>query len=467
MAGGIVLVVDDSPTILKVVELVLTKAGYDVMTAADGDDGIELARSRRPDLILLDFVMPKMNGYQVCRALHEDGALSDVPVVLMSAKGDQVGDRFVKVMGIVDYITKPFSPEAIVGVVQHTIGKYREQSPPDESPALLPEPSPQAAMEAADDAAEARKAALQRLRDEICRAAAQGLVAGAAEQSITLEEVDVGRWLADGVSVDLIEVLLGDLRGSAPELAGPSDAVLTGDLRVVPLAEVLQLLAQQEQSGSLTVTRGESQVDMVFRAGRIEHGTAVGVSDEFLLGRFILERELIAQEDLDLFLKSRSGASKLFGHQLVKLGYISEVELKEALRQQTCELVYETLRWNFGRFTFRPTKELPPMAADAALGLFVDAILMEGFRRVDEWHLIEREIDDFDQVFLRNEDSVSRMGRGQLTRDELAILELVNGRNSVKEITRQSRMGSFEVSKILYRLLSVKLIRKRVQPLAV
>src|SRR5215213_6666815 len=124
MSGETVLVIDDSPTILKVVQLVLTKAGFDVDTAPDGEAGLHAARDKRPDLILLDFVMPRMNGYQVCRALAGDDGLKDIPVVLMSAKGDQVGERFVKVMGIVDYITKPFSPEAITAVVQHTVAKY-------------------------------------------------------------------------------------------------------------------------------------------------------------------------------------------------------------------------------------------------------------------------------------------------------------------------------------------------------
>ncbi|KAB2896358.1 MAG: response regulator, partial [Kofleriaceae bacterium] len=121
MAGERVLVIDDSPTIVRVVQLVLTKAGFEVVAAPDGEAGLEAARAQAPDLILLDFVMPKMNGYQVCRELANDEALREIPVVLMSAKGDQVGERFVKVMGIVDYITKPFSPEAITAVVQHTI----------------------------------------------------------------------------------------------------------------------------------------------------------------------------------------------------------------------------------------------------------------------------------------------------------------------------------------------------------
>src|SRR4051794_11068430 len=140
MAGELVLVIDDSPTITKVVQLVLTKAGYRVQTAADGEQGLAAVRADRPDLILLDFVMPRMNGYQFCRELTADAKLRDIPVVLMSAKGDQVGERFVKVMGIVDYITKPFSPEAITAVVQHTIRKYAQKNgEPTETPAAADE----------------------------------------------------------------------------------------------------------------------------------------------------------------------------------------------------------------------------------------------------------------------------------------------------------------------------------------
>src|SRR5712672_2657944 len=137
MAGERVLVIDDSPTITKVVQLVLTKAGYEVSTAPDGEAGLEAVRAARPELILLDFVMRRMNGYQFCRELTADAKLRDIPVILMSAKGDQVGERFVKVMGIVDYITKPFSPEAITAVVQHTIGKYSGPGPDEENPSLV------------------------------------------------------------------------------------------------------------------------------------------------------------------------------------------------------------------------------------------------------------------------------------------------------------------------------------------
>jgi hypothetical protein len=194
---------------------------------------------------------------------------------------------------------------------------------------------------------------------------------------------------------------------------------------------------------------------------------ARGVPDEFLLGRFVVDGELMQRAELDAVLETRPAQPKLLGQQLVKLGHISAPDLRSSLIRQSSELVYELLRWRHGSFRFTAGAEPPPSVIDAALGLDVEAVLMEGYRRVDEWHLIERAIDDFDIVFLRNEDQVSQMGRGRLTREELAVLELVNGKHTVQEIIRKSRMGSFEVSKMLYRLLSLKLVRRRAQPVAV
>jgi CheY-like chemotaxis protein len=403
VAGETVLVIDDSPTILKVVQLVLTKAGFLVHTASDGEEGIARARAERPDLILLDFVMPKMNGYQVCRAIAESPELKNVPVVLMSAKGDQVGERFVKVMGIVDYITKPFSPEAITAVVQHTIEKY-----------------PRSAREAAPSPPPTSE-----------RAAAPATPPPPTE---------------------------------APD-TGPA---LQGNLRVVPMAEVLGLLSAQRQWGLLTVTRSDgARIEIAFKAGKIELALASGLPDEFLLGRYLVEASTLSRQDLDLFLDGRTPTTKPLGEQLVKMNYVDDNELKEALRKQTQERIYELLRWPAGRFSFVSTRELPALAGEAALALDVDGLMMEGIRRVDEWHLIEREIDDFDAVFLRNEEAVQNLGRARLTRDEVAVLELVNGKHSVKDIVRQSRMASFDVSKMLFRLLSIKMVRRRVPAVAV
>ena len=470
MAGETVLVIDDSPTILKVVQLVLTKEGYNVVTASDGDEGIEVARESRPDVILLDFVMPRMNGYQVCRAMHQEAALKDVPVVLMSAKGDQVGERFIKVMGIVDYITKPFSPEAITGVVQHTLAKYGEDGVEDpthpEGIEAEIEMDPEVAAEAARVARKAQRATLEGFRMTLCRVAAKAAAMGAADRGEALDDDAISVDMEKNLSLDTLDRLLGKLRSAAPDMAG-NDAALAGDLGLVPLAEVLLLLGQQEQKGTLLVSRGLATVEVHFQGGVVHQAVAKGIPEEFLLGRFVLEQELADQQELDQLVEKSKASGQLLGATLIAEGVLGEDDLNLAIRKQTQELVYELLRWRTGRFAFYTAAQLAPLAAAAALGLSVDSILMEGFRRVDEWHLIEREIDNFEIVFLRNEEAVGRMGRGRLTREELTILELVNGKNTVKEIVRTSRMGSFEVSQILYRLLSIKLIRKRVQPVAV
>ncbi len=470
MAGEKILVIDDSPTILKVVQLVLTKAGFLVNTAADGEAGVAAARETRPDLILLDFVMPKMNGYQVCRALADDDDLCDVPVVLMSAKGDQVGERFVKVMGIVDYITKPFSPEAITAVVSHTVDKYTAGELVDDG-AIVDESdasSPEDLSDAADAAQNARRDALGELREGVARAVAASVIAHSAFLDMDLDSAHLVEAARTALGDNRLEALLGEIRVAAPELADEGDAVLTGDLTVVPLADILTLLQSQQQTGVLTVTRGGAKVELFFQDGRIDLALAVGIADEFKLGRFLVDASGLNVADLETALENwQDNPTGLIGSNLVKQGAVTMEELHEALSRQTSELIYELLRWNYGRFTLRTAEREFPAAAEASLNLTVDGILMEGFRRVDEWHLIEREVDTFDLVFLRNDDAIASMGRGRLTREELAVLELVNGKNSVKDIIRHSRMSSFDVSKMLYRLLSIKLIRKRVAPVAV
>ena len=125
--GGRVLVVDDSATIRKVVAAILERHGYEVDTAADGIDALEKMRTEAPyQLVLLDFVMPRMNGYQFCRELRADVLLKKTPVVLMSARTHAIGDRFVEQTGAADALRKPFDARALVAVVGGVIARRDE-----------------------------------------------------------------------------------------------------------------------------------------------------------------------------------------------------------------------------------------------------------------------------------------------------------------------------------------------------
>jgi hypothetical protein len=146
---------------------------------------------------------------------------------------------------------------------------------------------------------------------------------------------------------------------------------------------------------------------------------------------------------------------------------LSPANLRKAMAKQTAALVFESLRWGSGRFRFRPESELPQVARDASLDLPVDGLILEGLRRVEEWRVIEQEIRDFDMTFVRNEDKLATFSRGQLLREEVAIAELVNGRNTVRDLIQISGMGSYDVTQVLFRLLRSKLIRRRVAPVVV
>lgn len=410
MPGEHLLVIDDSPTVLKVVEIALTKAGYRVDVAADGDSGLALVRERStvPDLILLDGMIPDSDSAEICRRLAGDRALARVPVVVMATKSDDLAARFAKAPNVVDYISKPFSPEALQAVVSHVVAGRTSKAQSDGG----------------------------------------GSGAAAVDQALSRS------------------------RGSEGELLAEGDA-LAGDLAIISLAQVLELLAEQAHTGLLRVGNGRTgaRVEICFRDGRIDLASATGVAEEFLIGRFAVDAGHVAPQALAEVIEARAGATAggtppLLGADLVARGLLAPGQLAQVLARQTGELSYEALRWTDGRFHFRRSAAagLPAPARDAALALNVDRLLLEGFRRVDEWRVIEQEIASFDEVYVRNEHKIADLPRGTFTREELAVLEQVNGRNSVREIVRALRMGSFDVSKVLFRLLRAKLVRRRVSP---
>ncbi|MBV8958687.1 MAG: response regulator [Actinobacteria bacterium] len=114
MPAGTVLVVDDDPVIQKLLQVNFELEGYKVITASDGIEGLERARADLPDAIILDIMMPKMNGLDVARALKGDDDTKGIPALLLSAKA-QASDVAVGMeIGADDYVTKPFDPAELL-----------------------------------------------------------------------------------------------------------------------------------------------------------------------------------------------------------------------------------------------------------------------------------------------------------------------------------------------------------------
>jgi len=105
-----VLVVDDDPVIQKLLQVNFEMEGYTVITAGDGLEGLERARAERPDVIICDIMMPRMDGLEVTRALKGDPDTQGIPILLLSAKAQQADVAAGQATGADDYVTKPFDP---------------------------------------------------------------------------------------------------------------------------------------------------------------------------------------------------------------------------------------------------------------------------------------------------------------------------------------------------------------------
>jgi len=113
-----VLLVDDEPTIIKMVGKRLELAGYEVLVATDGEDAITKATLGKPDVVLLDLMLPKKSGFEVCAAIRRDPALKNVPIIIFTGKGQEMDERLCREIGASAYITKPHGSKALLEQVE-------------------------------------------------------------------------------------------------------------------------------------------------------------------------------------------------------------------------------------------------------------------------------------------------------------------------------------------------------------
>lgn len=118
MAARRVLIVEDEPHIVLSLTFLLERAGYQTAVATDGDAALALARRLRPDVVLLDVMLPRRNGYEVCQAIKADPELSTMPVIMLSARGQEVEVLKGLALGASAYVTKPFGNAEILEAIR-------------------------------------------------------------------------------------------------------------------------------------------------------------------------------------------------------------------------------------------------------------------------------------------------------------------------------------------------------------
>ncbi len=405
-----ILIVDDSEAVQQAV--IKTLSEIDRHTFAGAPSALAAlaeARRQRPDVILIDLSLGGMGGLALCESLAQDAVLREVPVVLMTAAQDPLADSLKDLMAPQALLTKPFSAEALRKVVRENLeeGSFLRK------------------------AGEDRRQALERWANDIG-------AANPEERSAKLEAC------------------------LSHYGAGPGVA-MSGDLAIIALAELFQMLTLQGQTGILRVETTSLDLEIYFWEGKIDFVHALRALPALLLGRILITEGALAPRELELFLRYRR-PRRLLGQQLVQLGYVSVDELREALARQSSELVYELLRQRAGRFTFRLAQDAPRFAQEFRLGLSTDALLMEGYRRVDELQLMEAKLGSKSHVLNPDKHAVERFGHQNLTPEEQLVLALCDGVRSIQQLVDRAPLSAFDALKSLYRLVEARLLLPLAEP---
>src|SRR5262245_2868205 len=123
-----ILVVDDEPEAVELVEFNLKQAGFDVATAADGDEALKKAKANVPALMVLDLMLPEIDGLEVCKLMRRDATTAKIPILMLTAKASEIDRVLGLELGADDYVTKPFSPRELVLRVKKILERGKQKT---------------------------------------------------------------------------------------------------------------------------------------------------------------------------------------------------------------------------------------------------------------------------------------------------------------------------------------------------
>lgn len=428
-----ILYFDPNTTTAKLATATLRLAGYEVHNATSKQEAVELFKAHGPHgdrtiaALLLDASAdPKLSAAVLAALVALPGA-SELPGILMVSR--RRPDPIPGTAGL-PRIRRPFSSPALLKVVERTIAEHRQHN---------------------------READVHQ----------PGEREGRLRQIL---EKHLGEQLGDELDDATVAKVLAEIEASeeVPKLAG--DEALQGEVSVLGVDALLETVGRSGLTGVLSVSDEDRKGELYVDAGRLRLGAYRGSDEDLKLGRFVVEGGFMRHEELEAYIIGRDPEGRPLGRRLVDGGFLTRKDLAEVVLKQAREIGCHLLAFTQGTVAFRPNKEPHPLVAYVSQAskadLAIAEVLLDGLRRVDSAATMGPHMPQLDDVFLRLDEKVSRLGRETFDSSELAVLELVNGRHSVKDIARRTRTGTFAVANVLYRLGKAEVVRKRVPPIA-
>ena len=427
------LVIDDSQTIRTVVQMALQGAGHRVVASDTAEGGLLAARENPPDLVLLDYLLPDRTGDEVCRRLAADPRTARIPILVLSARGEQLRAQAASWPGVVGIMSKPFTSAALLARVTEVLG----QGGDGDAWTFSEQNSVAQAM------FQVLKPALREVPAwEVARAGAQASTFF-AQRLLTPAAIS-------GLMTTITPVMTGVLERRREEQA----PALSGCLRRIPLSDVLRLIEGWGRAGRLEVVV-EGQRSVI----HLDHGRVVGIAAP-------IEQERAALREAFPTLAEALVAGAL--RRVVDEGLPTAVVLHadpstlplERLRAQlriSGERELDRLWEMHGTFAFHPGA-LP--TAFAGLEVVIDPaqIALVRLRMVDDLAQIEAHAGRLAVVFERSPGAAGLLARQSLTDDERRVLALVDGIRDTEAVVRSVGLGLLPALRILFRFIRLGLI---------
>lgn len=426
--GVTVLLVDDSPTVRRLGELILAQQGYRVFTAEDGERGLEVALRVKPAVILVDYIMPNMNGHTFCRKIRQGAETKDIPLILISSKGEAVGQAFEQEFGVLHYFSKPFEPDDLIRKLEEVL---------------------QSTGASRLDSAGAKQEAQSSVSPDVMHEMIDKLLRQYFQKDFPL----------------LMRNVMSDMLLEAGLLKN-CGVILSGSLDDVPLPDVVNFAYNSRLSGRLTIFAPDIFGEMFIENGMFVFASCSMKNNNQPFLTDLMRRQNVLDVDDETVRQVVTEAREKdlpIGRVLVGRGLISEAQLMEALRLHAMDAVGVILEAKSGNF-FLERDELPANLRDLSVRIPLINVLMEGLSHLDERLLAATEFKDESMVLVRlitNEDALETV---QLKPRELDIFALVDGRKPLSQVIAESQLNPLETKRICYALRKVGLLRVKSGP---
>ncbi|HVH43132.1 MAG TPA: response regulator [Labilithrix sp.] len=476
---GHLLVVDDSPTIRKLVELTFRSTPWTVDFASSGREGISMARSGQPDIVLLDFVLPDMRGVEVCAMLAKEPRTQSTQVILMSAKDESIRQLFKPYPSVVDFVPKPFSSEELLARVRTASVDEVGRPRPTQRKMRFSHAQKEAAA----------KALYAKLAKAFAQIPAWLAQMGAQNASTFFAR----KILSPDLIGDLLETLLPVYRellnvdgreegaqapvvvSAPPPAQAPNvDSPLSGRLRGWPVPDVCSMFGSSGRTGELRLTRENVTVIVYYRRGEIVLVSSLDPADHFSVAP---RADISATPEELSAAEAEQAASGKPVHVTIaeRRGSSEGLDLRRTLQRVGRRLLFDAFDATEQSFAWRDLASLPAYVETYACYVplcrntepfdpgkppaeMPPSLAQLTLQRLREEEVSEQLLPKANIVFDRVQGFTERIRDLALEARERRVLALIDGRHTIEELVGRTGLGLHAVRRVARSLGEVGLI---------